>query len=193
MIARSFVPLPLASLSTHPRLVRPVREARVDDPARAFMSDLLTGPCITADHRDGIESTLALLHAARVQMAWVSGINGELVGYVTRDDLLGERPLQVAMADGVPHHDLRLERLMTPLAEWQVIDAGQLDHARVGDIVATMHAQSLRYLPVLRRDGDAEVLVGLFSARLLEQALGTTIAPDLHARNVAELGRQLAA
>lgn len=193
MIARSFASLPLASLSTTPRLVRPLRQARVDDPARSLMSDLLTGPCITADHLDGIESTLALLHAARVQMAWVSGIHGELVGYVTRDDLLGERPLQAAMADGVPHHELRLERLMTPLAEWQVIDASQLDHARVGDIVATMHAQSLRYLPVLRRDGDAEVLVGLFSARLLEQALGTTIAPDLHARNVAELGRQLAA
>ncbi|MBQ0930214.1 hypothetical protein [Ideonella alba] len=193
MIARSFLPLPLGSLTTTPRLVRPLRQARVDDPARAFMSDLLTGPCLTADHLDGIDATLALLHAARVQMAWVSGIDGELVGYVTRDDLLGERPLQAAMADGVPHQDLRLERLMTPLSQWQVIDARQLDSARVGDIVATMHAQSLRYLPVVRRNGAGEVLVGLFSARLLEQALGTTIAPDLHARNVAELGRQLAA
>ena len=193
MISRSYLPLPLGGLRAAPRLIRPVKPASADDPARAFMSDLMTGPCITADHLDGIDTALALLQCARVQMAWVSGVDGELVGYVTRDDLLGERPLQAAMADHLAHHELTLERLMRPLADWQVIDESRLDSARVGDIVATMHAQSLRYLPVVRHEGARDALVGLFSARLLEQALGTTIAPDLHSRSFAELGGQLAA
>lgn len=193
MMSRQFHALPLGSLGAAPRLQPAQARAQADDPARSQMTDLRHGPCVTADHLDGLDTTLGLMQRAGVHMALVADVDGRLIGHVTRDDLHGERPLQRALADRLHHDELTLQQVMTPLSAWQVLDETALDHARVGDVVATMHAQSLRYLPVVRREGGSTALVGLFSARRLEQALGMAIAPDLHSRSFAELGASLAA
>ena len=112
---------------------------------------------------------------------------------VSAEQLGGERPLQRAMAANVRHDELTLEDLMTPLSDWAIIDAGELAHARVGDIVETLHATGQRYLFVTEKLEDDEVaLRGLFSARRIEEALEAAIDSDGHAHSFAELGSLLA-
>ena len=76
---------------------------------------------------------------------------------------------------------------MTPVDQWPVISSAAAAHARVGDIVATLQEQSLRYLLVVDQQAGEPVLRGLFSARQLEAALGLEIGADLHSRSFAEL------
>jgi hypothetical protein len=156
------------------------------------MTDLRSAACVVADHLDSLAQTLHVMQRARVHMALVTDVDGQLVGMVSRDDLHGERPVQQALADRVAHTDLPLERLMTPLSQWQVADIASIEHASLGDVAATLRSHSLRYLLVVARESGQTVLRGLYSARHLEAALGMVIGADLHSRNFAELEATLA-
>lgn len=184
--------LPLAGLACAPALPRPRTHARHEDPALTQMTDLRGGACVVADHLDSLAQTRHVMQRAGVHMALVTGVDGQLVGMVSRDDLHSERPVQRALDDGIACGDLALERLMTPVAQWQVADIASVDHACLGDVVATLRNHSLRYLLVVAREGGQADLRGLFSAHQLEVALGTLIGADLHSRNFAELEATLA-
>ena len=192
----NFHPLPLASLASlagTPHLPAPGQKATLADPATCQLTDLRHAPCVTADHLDGVGPTLHVMLRVHVRMAFVTGVGGSLLGLVTSDDLQGERPLQRAMADHVRHQDLTLEQLMTPTAQWQVVDAREVEHARVGHVVSTMRAHGLRYLLVVDRSGGEPVVCGVFSARRLEMALGIELGTDLQSRSFAELEAALVA
>jgi CBS-domain-containing membrane protein len=182
-----FHPLPLASLSGSPRLISAQPKARLADPAIGLMTDLSHSPCVMADHRDALDPTLHTMVSAHVHMAFVTDVKERVIGLITTQDLQGERPLQRAMADHVRVTELTLEQLMTPVDQWPVISSAAAAHARIGDIVATLQEQSLRYLLVVDTVGGEPVLRGLFSARQLESALGVEIQADLHSRSFAEL------
>jgi hypothetical protein len=90
------------------------------------------------------------------------------------------------------HHELTLADIMVPVTQWDAVDLAQVRTADLGDIVATLHEHNLRYLLVTQRKAGATVLRGLFSARRLEMAMSTSIEPDMHSRNFAELEQALA-
>lgn len=182
-----FHALPLHGLSSSPALVEASQTADPADPALSQMTDLRRGPCVVADHLDDLDGTLHVMLRARVHMAFVTGVDGELLGHVSRDDLQGEKPLLKALADHVRHEELTLEQVMTPVSQWQVVTLDSLTHARLGDVVATLRAHSLRYLLVLAPQGPQQAVCGVFSAQRLEQALGVPVGADLHSRNFAEL------
>jgi hypothetical protein len=182
-----FHPLPLNALTASPRLIDAQPRAQLDDLAIGVMTDLSHAPCVMVDHLDGLDATLHTMVSAHVHMAFVTGVNEQVIGLITTQHLQGEKPLQRAMADHVHYSELKLEDLMTPLDQWPVVSLDALTHARVGDIVATLREQSLRYLLVIEPVDGQPVLRGLFSARQLEAGLGLKIEADLHSRNFAEL------
>lgn len=186
-LSATFHSLPLTGLSSAPALPRPRARAEPGDPAMSQMTDLRSAACVVADHLDSLAQTLHVMQRAGVHMVLVTGVDGQMIGMVSRDDLHGERPVQRALADGIAYTDLPLERLMTPLSQWLVADLGNIEHACLGDVVATLRSHSLRYLLVVAREKGQAMLHGLFSARHLEAVLGTVIEADLHSRNFAEL------
>lgn len=185
-------PLPLQALQLAPRLPHVQRVARADDPALSLLTDLHHSPCVVASHRDGLEATLHLMMRAGVRMVFVSGADGELAGMVTADDIQGERPVQRASNHHVPHRELTLSDIMTPVTQWDTVDLADVRTAHLGDIAVTLAENGLRYLLVTQRKDGGTVLRGLFSARRLELAMNTTIEPDLHSRTFAELEQVLA-
>ena len=74
-----------------------------------------------------------------------------------------------------------------------MVDAREVEHARVGHVVSTMRAHGLRYLLVVDRSGGEPVVCGVFSARRLEMALGIELGTDLQSRSFAELEAALVA
>lgn len=187
-----YKPLSLHGLNVAPSLPRLQRAARPHDPALSLLTDLHHSACVVASHRDGLDATLHLMMRAGVRMVFVSGPDGELAGMVTAEDIQGERPVVRASHHHVPHRELTLADIMTPVAQWDAVDLSEVRTAHLGDITATLHEHGLRYLLVTQRKDGGIVLRGLFSARRLEMALNTTIEPDLHARSFAELGQVLA-
>lgn len=183
----AFRPLPLSTPSAVPALPQVTQTATLDDAALTLFTDLRTSACVLAGHRDSVDQTLHVMQRAGVRMVFVSGADGEMIGYVTTDDLQGERPVVRALSQGLRHEELTVEDLMTPVSRWQVLDFSQLGHASVGRIVATLREHSLRYLLVTEvRDGRPS-LRGLFSARRIELALKTLIDGDLHLSTFAAL------
>jgi hypothetical protein len=192
-IQSRFLPLATTPLARPPRKPETTCRATLSDRALSVFTDLRYSAVVTADHLDRLGETAELLLKSGVHMGFVSDVHGRIVGMVSAEQLGGERPLQRAMAANVRHDELTLEDLMTPLADWSVIDAGELAHARVGDVVATLHATGQRYLFVTEQLDDGEVaLRGLFSARRIEEALEAAIEADGHAHSFAELGTMLA-
>jgi CBS domain len=187
-----YKPLSVQALSLAPSLPKVQRSAQSHDPALSLFTDLHHSACVVASHRDGLEQTLHLMRRAGVRMVFVAGADGELAGMVTAEDLQGERPVLRASAHHVPHHELTLSDVMVPITQWDTVDIAHVRVAHVGDIVATLREHNLRYLLVTQKKAGATVLRGLFSASRLEQALKTTIEPDLHSRNFAELELVLA-
>ena len=190
--SHGYKPLSVQSLSLAPSLPKVQRSAQSHDPALGLFTDLHHSPCVVASHRDGLDQTLHLMRRAGVRMVFVAGADGELVGMVTAEDLQGERPVVRASAHHVPHRELMVSDIMVPVTQWDTVDIAHVRIAHVGDIVATMREHNLRYLLVTQKKNGTTVLRGLFSANRLEQALQTTIEPDLHSRNFAELEQVLA-
>ncbi len=189
---QGYKPLSIQSLSLAPNLPKVQRSAQLSDPALTLFTNLHHSPCVIASHRDGLDQTLHLMRRAGVRMVFVAGADGELVGMVTAEDLQGERPVLRASAHHVRHHELTLADIMVPITQWDTVDIAHVRSARIGDLVATMHEHNLRYLLVTQNKDGSTMLRGLFSASRLEQALNTTIEPDLHSRNFAELEQVLA-
>jgi len=190
--AQGHKPLSVQTLALAPSLSKVQRSAQPHDAALSLFTDLHHSPCVVAGHRDGLDQTLHLMRRAGVRMVFVAGADGELAGMVTAEDLQGERPVVRASAHHVPHHELTVSDIMVPVTQWDTVDIAQVRVAHVGEIVATMREHNLRYLLVTQQKAGATVLRGLFSANRLEQALNTTIEPDLHSRNFAELELVLA-
>jgi len=190
--AQGHKPLSVQTLALAPSLPKVQRSAQPHDAALSLFTDLHHSPCVVAGHRDGLDQTLHLMRRAGVRMVFVAGADGELAGMVTAEDLQGERPVVRASAHHVPHHELTVSDIMVPVTQWDTVDIAQVRVAHVGEIVATMREHNLRYLLVTQQKAGATVLRGLFSANRLEQALNTTIEPDLHSRNFAELELVLA-
>lgn len=190
-LSSRFKPLPLSAMNSAPDLPSVKRLAHPDDPALSLFTDLHQSACVTASHRDGLDETLHLMMRAGVRMVFVSGVDGELVGMVTAEDLQGERPVQRASANRVQHHELTVADVMVPVHKWDAVAMSEVRSARLGDVAATMHEHGLRYLLVTQYKNGRTVLRGLFSASRLEMAMNTTIEPDLHSRNFAELGMAL--
>lgn len=183
--------LPLTGVSAAPALAPITAPAALADPALVQMTDFRQGPCVVVDHMDGLDATLNVMLRSQVHMALVSGVDGEVLGMVSRDDLQGEKPVQRALADHIKHDDLVVQHVMTPASAWQVANVAELNHARLGDVVATLREHSLRYLLVVEPHAERPVLRGVFSARHIEAALGMPIGADLHSNNFAELESSL--
>lgn len=187
-----FKPLPLSTMSAAPSLPMVQKVALPQDAALSLLTDLHHSACVVASHQDGLEQTLHLMMRAGVRMVFVSGADGALVGMVTADDIMGERPVQRASSHLVPHHELTVADVMVPVTHWDTVELAQVRTARLGDVAATMHEHGLRYLLVTQHKQGQTMLRGMFSARRLEMAMNTTIEPDLHSRSFAELEQVLA-
>lgn len=190
--AASYRPVALSSLNEAPSLPQFQRTARPEDRALPLLTDLRFSPLVVASDRDGLDQTLHVMMRAGVRMAFVSGAQGALVGMVTADVLMGERPVVRALTDQVRRQEMTLAEVMTPLHRWEVTDMTAIRHARVGDIVATLREHGMRYLMVTETKDGRSSLRGLFSAKRLELALGQTIDAALHAHTFAELEHALA-
>jgi len=187
-----FKPLLLSSMSAAPSLPLVQKVASPQDAALSLLTDLHHSACVVASHQDGLAQTLHLMMRAGVRMVFVSGADGALVGMVTADDIMGERPVQRASSHLVPHRELTVADVMVPVTHWDTVELAQVRTARLGDIAATMHEHGLRYLLVTQHKQGQTMLRGMFSARRLEMAMNTTIEPDLHSRSFAELEQVLA-
>ena len=190
-ILSSYRALTLASALVERVSLSPNRPtASQDDPALSLLTDLSHGAVVVVPPEDQADQVLQMLIRAGVRMGFVGEVRmgrGSIQGVVTADDLAGERVTLRALDLGVKHHDVSVADVMSPLADWPLIDIRSLDRAQVGDVVTTLQAAGRRYLIVIEAVDGHPVLRGVFSASRIEQSLGVPLQSSLRSQSFAEL------
>jgi len=183
-------------LAGHARLVTPSAppplERLLAEPALTAMTDLTRVAPVSVRTDEPIDTAHQRMLERRVRMLFVVDHAGLVVGLLTSNDLLGEKPMQVVRERGVRHDEIRVQDVMTPADRVEALDVESVAGARVGDIVETMRAFGRQHALVVRRGDDGPRICGVFSAADLSRRLGVPVVPMTVARTFAEIEETLA-
>ncbi len=171
---------------------------RLDSPAVDVMTDLRRVAALTIGAGASIAEANRVMIARSVRALFVTDDARDLLGIVTATDTLGERPIQFAQARGVRYDEVTVRDIMTPADRLEVLDLRDLEHARVGDVVATLKFSGRQHALVAETlGGDAsgpQTICGIISLTQIGRRLG--IPPQqVHdiARTFAEIEALIAA
>lgn len=168
-------------------------ERMLAEPALTVMTDLSRVPAAAVSADESVDDAHARMLERRVRMLFVVDHDGSLVGLVTSNDILGEKPMQIVRARGVQHKEIRVQDIMVPADSVEVLDIDDLEIARVGDIVETMRRLARHHVLVVRRGAEGlPVVRGVFSAADLSRRLGIEVVSMKVARTFAEIEASLA-
>jgi len=166
-----------------------------DAPAVAAMTDLRRSRIVTTTPETATANALALMIHAKVRLLLVIDREGLIVGLVSAEDLLGEKPLKIASAERVRHHAVQVAQVMTPTADIQPLDLADVARATVRDVALHLidtHRQHALVIESTAGDGRLTAC-GIFSATQLGRQLGQRIVvEDGRAQNFSELRRLIA-
>jgi CBS domain-containing protein len=171
---------------------------RLDSPAVDVMTDLRKVAALTIGPSASIAEANRVMIARSVRALFVIDDARDLQGIVTATDTLGERPIQFAQARGVRYDDVTVRDIMTPADRLEVLDLRDLEHARVGDVVATLKFSGRQHALVAETlEGEVsgpQTICGIISLTQIGRRLG--IPPQqVHdiARTFAEIEALIAA
>ncbi len=163
-------------------------EVTLASPALHVMTDLVRVPAATIPP----DATLLDVHQSMlvrgVRLLLVAEDDGRIQGLITSTDLQGERPLVLTLETGVKRDDLRVREVMTNLERLDALSIEQVQHATVGEVVATLKASGRTHTLVVGPDPQGgRQLVGIFSAAQIARQLGVAIQTHEIARTFAEI------
>ncbi len=188
---REYFPLPTRQLA-HGASIRLLKDddgqrTSVDAPALASMTDLAHVPAATIEPTSTIDEANGAMIGRGVRLLFVIGSGGAIVGLVTANDILGEKPMRIVQARGLHHHEILTEDVMTPADRLEVLDLADVRRARLGDIVVTLRASGRQHALVVEQvDGRSRVR-GIFSATQIARNLGVALQTPAIYKTFAEI------
>ena len=194
---RNYQPLPFAVLPSGIGYSQPTQTAlervQLDSPATDVMTDLTRVVGVIVLAGDTVDEAYRRMIQRGVRLLLVVDQDRKVLGVITANDVWGEKPVQVAVQQGLHRDDVLVRNVMTPCANLQVIDMEQVSRAEVGHIVATLkHAGRQHTLVVERGAKGGMRLRGIFSTTQIVRQLGMNIQSSNVANTFAELEARLA-
>ena len=193
---REYHPLTAHRLQPGARHHQPDQEAervRIDSPALAVMTDLRQIPAATIDLEAPVDAANRFMIRRGVRLLLVSDDERQVLGLITSNDVLGEKPVQFALERGVKRQEIRVRDIMIPCERLELLHYADLIHAEVGHIVATLQRTGRRHALVADKgvDGKTQTVRGIFSASQIARQLGVAIHTTEVAQTFAEIGAAL--
>jgi CBS domain containing-hemolysin-like protein len=167
---------------------RPTLESR----ALRFMTDFAVVPAAIVEPEMPLPDANQYMKRRGVRSLLVVDGAGRVVGIVTANDILGERPLQAALERSVRSAELAIREVMTPAERIEVIPMESLLDARVGHVVATLQRAGRQHALVVERSSEGDVVRGVFSLTQIASELGVVIESGSVASTFAEIEQALA-
>lgn len=167
----------------------------LDDRADRVMTDLREVEVVTIAPDDPVDFALQVMQHARVRMLVVTDGSERVLGLVTAEDLMGERPINVTQRERIVHVWVQVQHVMTSIAAAAPLDMRDVEHAHVRDVVKALSEGGRQHLLVVEADeaSGRYLLRGIFSVTQVGRQLGIPVAPEGPARNFAELKQILVA
>lgn len=163
----------------------------MDHPATSVMTDLRHTRAVTIGPDATVEVANQRMIHARVRLLLVTDATGNVVGLVTARDLLGEKPIRIAVDEGTARNAVAVQRVMVRREHIQVLDYEQVQHSSVGDVVKTLRDSGRQHALVLER-GHVPVIRGIFSTTQIGRQLGAPIEASERPQSFAEVEHLLA-
>ena len=113
-----------------------------------------------------------------------------VIGMITTEDILGEKPLKVSQQRFIKHTEVLVRMVMTPQNKIPVIDTAELQFAKVGDVIETLHHLKQHDALVIENDADTgkQIVRGLFSLSQISKQLSEDVTFDLsQAQSILEM------
>jgi CBS domain-containing protein len=162
---------------------------RIDSPALTVMTDLRQIPAATIDLEAPVDAANRFMIRHGVRLLLVTDNDRQVLGLITANDVLGEKPVQFALERGIKRSEIRVRDIMTRRERLEVLFYADLVQAEVGHIVATLKRMGRQHALVIDSGGDGSVqtIRGIFSASQIARQLGVSIQTTEVARTFAEI------
>ena len=195
-MTREYQPLTAHRLQSGARHHQPgqdLERVRIDAPALSVMTDLRQIPVATIDLEAPVDAANRFMIRRGVRLLLVSDDERRVLGLITANDILGEKPVQFALERGIKRQDIRVRDIMTVYERLEVLHYADLLRAEVGHVVATLQHAGRQHALVsdMGIDGRTETVRGIFSASQIARQLGIAIQTPEVAQTFAEIGAAL--
>jgi CBS-domain-containing membrane protein len=167
--------------------VSPPPRVTLDSPALSVMTDFSQTPAATIEPESSIEHANDYMMRRGVRALPVTDADGEVVGILTATDVLGEKPVTLALERGVKRQEIRVADIMTPRGLLELLAFEDIFQARVGHIVATLRQSGRQHFLVGERGSGGERIRGIFSLTQIARQLGVNLQPNTFAHTFAEI------
>ncbi len=160
----------------------------LDDAAENVMTDLKRVSAVLIRPADGVDEAHRRMVQRGVRLLLVVDETRRVVGIITADDVLGEKPLQMIAERGCRHEDILVRDIMTAQRELEVLKFDDVQNAKVGQIVASLKKSHRQHALVVAEGADGrQTVCGLFSVTQIARQLGAQVQSFELARTFAEI------
>ncbi|MSQ52581.1 MAG: CBS domain-containing protein [Betaproteobacteria bacterium] len=190
-MAREFPPLSLTALRHGAQLAQPVqgvlKRLDMEAPAVRIMTDLTLVAAATIEPSRGIEEANDTMIRRGVRLLFVMHTDQRLAGLVTATDILGEKPVRLAVERGIPRRELVVSDIMISEENLEAVDFQTILTSKVGHVVATLKSLGRQHALVVERAAAGDFVRGILSATQIARSLGITLEPGEVSRTFAEI------
>ena len=176
-------------------LVSPERdpEKKISEasPALNVMTDLKIIRPFQIEASASLDAINEKMIACGVRLLFVRDKQQTLVGLITSNDILGEKPLLFSANNSCSRHDIEAKDMMTPISKLEAIPLAALEEATVGDVVIALEASRRHHMLVLQQKDGRNCVRGIISVTQVARQLGKEINPSQRASSFAQLNRAL--
>lgn len=164
----------------------------IDSPALDVMTDFTRVTAVIILPGDTVDEAHRRMIQRGVRLLLVVDADRRVHGLVTANDVLGEKPVQTAVQQGVHRSEVLVRDIMTPRAKLEALEFREIEAATVGHIVATLKAAGRQHTLVVDQDAKGRQRVrGVFSATQIARQLGIVITTEAVARTFADIEASL--
>ena len=201
---REYQPLPIRGLDAGAGFRRPLQPAAprvtAESPAMQVMTDFTRTAPATIRPQAPLAGANQFMITRGVRLLLVVDEREDVLGVITATDILGERPMRVAVERGMRRDELTVADIMIPAAQVEVIALPDLAAARVGHVLETLRRAGRQHALVVDFDdipsgrpltppGRRAMVRGIFSLSQIARQLGVSVTTGGEvARTFSEIG-----
>lgn len=165
----------------------------LEDPALQVLTDFQRVTAVIILAGDTLDEAHHRMIQRGIRLLLVVDQDRKVVGVITANDILGEKPLQTIVQRGIRREEVLVRDIMTPLQRLEVLNIEDVRVAKVGHIVATLKQSGRQHAMVVEvNDTGRQTVRGVFSATQIARQLGVTIQTSQVALTFSEIEATLA-
>ncbi|HYA20306.1 MAG TPA: CBS domain-containing protein [Burkholderiales bacterium] len=190
---RDYHPLALCALNPATTYQQPTQDLlsrlNLESPAQECMTDLKHVCAATIEPEASLDAANQTMIERGVRLLLVVDRSRLVLGLISANDILGEKPLLFIQERGIKRQDVLVRDVMTPQHQLEVLKMEDVLHARVGHVVSTLKKSGQQHAVVVDESAEdqRQKVRGIFSATQVARQLGVTIQTTEMARTFAEI------